>query len=50
MRVAVDEGAARLEERLRAEMGVEGVALRFRLVDRMLLELTGGYAGHNAMH
>jgi hypothetical protein len=47
MRVAVDAGAARLEERLRGEMGVEGVALRFRLVDRMMEELAGGYAGYH---
>lgn len=43
MRVAVDAGAARLEERLKADIGVDQVALRLRLVDKMMAELTGSH-------
>lgn len=43
MRVAVDAGAARLEERLRTDLGVEAVGLRLQLVDRMMAELAGAH-------
>lgn len=43
MRVAVDAGAARLDEWLRTDLGVEAVGLRLRLVDRMMAELAGAH-------
>lgn len=46
VRVVADAGAARLDERLKGDFGIEGVALRLRLVDRMMGELTGGHRAH----
>lgn len=51
LRVATDAGAARLDDRLRSDMGVERVALRLRLVDRIMSDLTGrgSIGGHIAV-
>lgn len=47
LRVAADAGAARLDDRLKGEFGVQGVALRLRLVEQMMAELIGGgYRSH----
>lgn len=46
MRTTVDAGAARLDERLKADVGVQPVALRLKVVDSMMAELAGGYRGH----
>lgn len=45
MRVVMDAGAARLDDRLKSDFGVEGVGLRLRLVDRLMAELSGGGGG-----
>lgn len=41
VRVVTDAGAARLDEVLRRDVGLEGVALRMRVVDRVMCDLAG---------
>lgn len=45
LRIATDAGAARLDERLRVELGVDRAAVRLRLVDRLMRDLADGGGG-----
>lgn len=48
LRVVSDAGAARLDDRLSGDFGLGNVALRLKLVDKMMAELAAG--GYRSQH